>query len=208
MIIHPDHGGTDYEFNLLKEAYDFLKDHAKHSLGELSKELQTIDGTPLTKLGRGLPIIVSAKDCKLCEGKGYKIFFNYKTTGTCPDCQGEGIFSVACKKCKGSGKYKNLRIGKVIGDCNLCGGSGKFYPPYKVASEATFWGIFGRPQYKVLHNGKSIRVNDCKRCNGMGEVDTTDKDKPIYVKCDECDGKGEIQIFNPVIPRGLLGKLG
>jgi len=43
----------------------------------------------------------------------------------------------------------------------------------------------------------------CDKCQGIGTY--MKKDGGEYaVVCDECKGVGEIKMFNPVLPRGLL----
>lgn len=208
FVVHPDHGGTAEEFSILQDAFDFLKPQAVHELGKEVYELQTIDGTPLAELGQGLPITVSAKECEFCEGKGYKVFYNYTQDVTCPACEGEGTFWLPCKKCNGTGDYRHPKTNKVIGECNLCGGNGRFYPRFRRQNvdprDVWSWMIFGRPEFVVLPNGQRRAVNACKECRGHGSVKKERKDKPTYIRCDQCEGTGEIKIYNPVIPRGFL----
>lgn len=205
FVVHPDTGGTEHEFGLLQEAYNLLKGRAVHELGEEVYELQTIDGTPLSKLGQGLPITISARECDICEGRGYKSFINKMTTIKCPDCEGEGTFFLPCKKCGGTGDYKHPRTGKVVGKCNLCGGNGRFYPRHVGKSFGTMGWLndpFG--VRIILPNGHPRQVHRCKKCRGDGEIRVEDKRVLKYMKCSKCEGTGEEQIYNPVLPRGYL----
>ena len=128
----------------------------------------------------------------------------------CPDCEGEGVFFLPCKKCGGTGDYKHPRSGKVVGKCNLCGGNGKFYPKYKKQAPRfrsffeDFNNFFDFELFIKLPNGQTRGVNRCKRCRGSGTARVKDVRFLKYLKCSKCEGTGEEQIFNPVLPRGYL----
>jgi|GEM_PF-2921380 len=205
FLVHPDMGGSDHEFNLLKEAYEFLQSRAVHTLGENVHEFQTVCGTPLADLGKGLPLTVSARECDICNGLGYKGFSDEMREVKCPDCEGEGVFFLPCKKCGGTGDYKHPRSGKVVGKCNLCGGNGRFYPRHVGKAFGTM-GWFSDPfgVGVTLPNGQERRAHKCKRCRGSGTVCVEDVRVLKYLKCLKCEGTGEEQIFNPVLPRGYL----
>lgn len=54
--------------------------------------------------------------------------------------------------------------------------------------------------------GRSI-VNyykPCHRCKGTRTVRSALGGRRVYVKCQVCEGIGEIEIFNPLLPKGLL----
>lgn len=210
---HPDQGGTDEAFNSLKIAYGMMEGKATHSLGAEAKVLKATDGTPLSELGNGLDALVNAVGCETCQGKGYKQYFNAKEVADCDKCEGSGIHFYPCKKCQGSGEYKHPRTGKAVGKCNLCGGTGRFYPRYQQRSHSRTTNAFRsffesihslQPKKVQLPNGKFIPVNNCMECNGNGWKMVENKNKPTYERCWECKGTGEIRIYNPVIPKGLL----
>ena len=208
FVVHPDHGGTDDEFRFLQEAYEFLQTKAVHELGQEVHELQTIDGTPLSELGKGLPITVSAKECDICEGRGWKAFSSFYKEVECPECQGEGTFWLPCKKCGGTGAYKYPK-GDRKGKCYLCGGNGRFYPKYKPRGIPKMFKYMNwvrdlDAKWVKLPNGQDRKVNRCKKCSGEGQVRVEDDKRLSYVKCSKCEGCGEEQIFNPVLPRGYI----
>lgn len=201
FIMHPDSGGNAADFDALKKAYDVLKSFAVSQNGE--GDLMTVDGIPLAELGGGLPLTVSARECSDCEGRGWGSFSETNKTETCPECDGEGVFWLPCRKCNGTGDYKHPRSGKVVGACNLCGGTGHFYPVYKSRVRG-FNRWIRDDRWIVLPDGRRHRVNVCKRCSGEGVVYVPDEGSLLYTKCGRCGGVGEEQIYNPVLPRGLF----
>jgi len=203
--VHPDHGGSNEQFDALKKAYGLMKKLVTHELGLKAEEIKTTCGVLLSELGGGLDPMINAVDCEICNGKGYKIFYSEKNMVDCEICNGSGIHYYSCKKCHGTGNYMHSATKKVIGKCNLCGGSGKFYPRYKPFK--SFPATMPHPRKIKLPNGNFILVNNCKVCNGIGNNLQENKNKPSYEKCWVCEGKGEIQIYNPVIPKGLLTRV-
>ena len=86
---------------------------------------------------------------------------------------------VPCKECKGKG-YLRFHTPEVS-ICNVCQGL--------------------RMVERTNSEGRSyIRI--CYVCNGKGVRWLPDV--PFYQKCWKCKGKGETEIFNPVIPKGRL----
>lgn len=209
MFMHPDRGGTEENFNEIQTAFDLLQNHCSDSEDREKSEV-TIGGKPLSEFGNGYPITESAKICDNCEGRGYKEFKESTNmiSVNCPDCKGDGAFWVPCKKCGGDGKYGSR------GTCFLCNGTGKFYPPYKQSSFNRGNPFFGfmdsvmpmSRSIKTKDGVKWIKVNRCKHCTGHGIVDMPNPDKfhKYYLACDDCGGVGEVKMWNPVIPRGLM----
>ena len=198
---HPDVGGDRTVFERAMRYFETLEKACSNFESCVDKSFsqdKTIDGIPLSNLGKGYPITESAATCDVCCGNGYTNFhdnFAGLISGPCEDCFGTGILSYPCKKCGGSGKY--LRNGKVIGECNLCNGSGRFYPENKRPIRNSF-------NVKYIP-GTMKRAIDCKRCDGIGTVFGYVKNsKLLHRVCDKCDGIGEIKLFNPVLPRGFL----
>lgn len=213
LLCHSDHGGSDGAFIELQEAYDLLKDKA-YVNGHDIKGLETVDGISLSELGKGFPLSVSAHSCDDCEGRGWKKYSSGEIDHyeKCPDCEGEGLHYVKCSRCNGTGDYVNQKTGKVTGKCFGCSGTGKFYPKRNTQTRFRFnmdgeyvWGRNMFYAYKDLPNGPRIPVDYCKKCKGNGKVPVK-KSGFIYGKCDSCDGVGEIKIYNPVIPRGFIGR--
>lgn len=195
-IKHPDHGGAEEEFILLKEAYNVLK---KYAVATNDRKLKTASGIPLSELGHGLSTSVNTKDCHRCKGKGYNEYNKRKgPLISCPDCDGSGAYFLKCKGCQGTGDYKHPKLGLI--DCNLCGGFGRYYPPYKMPRGGLTGGSFKSFIFVNTRDGRTM-VNSCSKCRGDGGISGEVK---VYDKCSTCDGKGEIRIYNPVIPKGLL----
>jgi len=92
----------------------------------------------------------------------------------CSWCMMGWAYSQPCRRCKGTGKFSN-KAGKVVGECFNCKGSG-------------------------IHQCNS--VTRCAVCKGQGyKIVPTGVE---YVVCASCQGVGEIEIYNPVIPKGRL----
>src|SRR5262249_48821004 len=94
----------------------------------------------------------------------------------CALCIGHGWVSFTkCRRCSGTGKYTNKK-GDATFDCYTCKGMGTV---------------------------PSIRIVKCWECNGFGSKYMSTKSM-IYRLCYTCSGTGEIKIYNPVIPKGIL----
>ena len=200
----PDVGGIREEFERAMSFFYTLSNQCtnfgKRPDGSIIEGDKTIEGRKLVDLGKGYPIAENAKTCEACKGKGYTSFRKEcdKKYQTCDDCNGIGLFSYPCKKCNGSGKYS--RHGKVIGECNLCEGSGRFYPENKRP-----WWLRGPYSANKYIPGTMKFGIPCKKCGGSGQVWVpVMSDKLFHSVCYMCDGIGEIRIFNPVLPRGLF----
>lgn len=205
FVVHPDRnqGNVECEEELRKLiiCYEILEkactNFGEKTDGNLIIAEKTVEGYRISELGKGYPIIENATTCDICEGKGYTSFREEGAFElvTCPDCEGIGIFSYKCKKCDGSGEYK--RNGKVVGECNLCNGSGRFYPENKKP-------IYPFEPIKYIP-GTMKRGYNCKKCKGSGMIyGRALTDRLNHTICQKCEGKGEIRIFNPVLPRGLF----
>lgn len=236
---HPDRGGSERLFTELTDAYNFMK--ALASLSTDAKSV-TIDGIPLSQLGKGYPLTKNACTCSTCDGKGYtEETRDREATIECPKCSGHGIISHKCKKCDGTGKVG----GKP---CRTCSGSGRFFPRLQDKE------IIDRTS--VLNSGRLIEIRAsqkmpnmlgriCFECDGEGRIPYEDygfldfrtrktsgiqyvlmmmktahcsqdeakrlldfqaeASQRYFSKCSNCRGIGEIEMFNPVMPRGMLG---
>jgi len=188
---HPDTGGSSELFIQLEKSYKILEFIAIANYTD-NEEL-FISGKNIKEYGCGLPNNVNAKTCENCNGLGYKQFDNYEFCYCeCEKCQGTGVHFYKCKKCYGTGIY--FGIGKTKGcKCKSCKGTGKFFPKYNSKL----------PPSIFIIDGVKTKVNRCELCRGSGEIFGRRKTK-YYLSCDMCDGIGEIQIYNPVLPKGLL----
>lgn len=198
-LAHPDVGGTEKEFQDLSAAFETLSKFATREDG-VEEASTTVDGLSLSELGKGYPLSVSAVTCEGCEGRGYKGYTTVMETRPepCPACRGTALFSYPCKRCQGTGKYKHPNTGKVLGDCNGCKGTGRFVPKADPRKYNVFMlGLRRHP------DGVSY-AHECKECWGSGTVEVPVGSRVAYVKCGQCQGIGEIRVWNPVLSRGFL----
>lgn len=195
--LHPDSGSPDCSeeaFKTLGGAFDNLK--RLYQLGsplfdaEPQEEVEggepqpakmpreTVDGTPLSELGLGLGPTTNGRECIRCEQRGYTITKEHGK-GRCQKCAGRGMQprEYHCKACGGTGKFTQRRSGRVV-DCRVCNGTGKFRHHF-----LTEW---------------------CRACDATGTA-SNDRVTHIYaMKCYECKGTGETEVWNPVLPKGRL----
>lgn len=188
---HPDaskHPEASFRFRQVNEAYITLKDDASILDGAIPLGTRTQEGDEITALGKGLGLTVNGICCDECKGDGYKAVF--QSEKPCPDCRPVDtgtifsffIFQVSpreyrCWKCAGTGFFS--KNGKRIGVCFACQGKG--------------W-----------YRRKRSKHDPCKTCRDLGRVKTSDK---TFYTCQRCEGKGELPMWNPVLPRGLLANL-
>lgn len=175
---HPDRGGDPDEFCVLQEAYELLLEHADQLTREedVAGISYTDDGYPIDALGRGLGFkdVMGSKVCENCDGRGYT------TVQTL-----EQIFepSSTCRKCKG--------MGILMERCPKCRGYGK---------------IMGKicPH---CDGKKRIYAGICPACQGRGwfmGYGYQEVERLKVRRCNRCAGTGEIELFNPVIPRNVV----
>lgn len=182
--LHSDVGGTDEAFIEMKRIYDSLLGAPEILSGHTIQD-RTFSGELLSDLGLGLGPTVNGRDCPRCEHRGYTVSQESKFQ-SCVDCNGSGAIFI-CRSCQGTGQYVNPVKRKV--PCRACGAKG-----FR-AVESRF-GIFQR-----IPNGAVY----CRTCIGTGH---TKKLLEIftYFTCGECNGAGEIKIYNPVILKGSLSQ--
>jgi hypothetical protein len=186
---HPDvskHQKAHERFLQVQEAYACLQSVATVDVIEkVTEKDQTEEGILLKDLGLGLGPTTNGRPCDACNGKGYTSYSCEREV--CPDCRytmatfsfwldSMGIFEYRCRKCKGTGNFS--KNGKVVGTCFNCNGKG--------------W-----------HRVNRRAVNTCQTCKGRMEVDNP-KGTKKHQRCTTCKGTGEILVFNPVLPKGLL----
>ncbi len=193
-ITHPDKNSTSSEkFVQVKEAYDLLK-----NLCEILPPDET-NGLDLSEFGHGLPFNKNGIPCKECEGKGYS--FSVETIDVdveCPKCKGDGANWALCRVCNGTGEWKNKKT------CRVCEGKGKFY---YLAKQRLSRFTFNYYHFVRYIKGRYREVQRCSECSGKGNVAKPLVEKKYYYKCHMCKGCGEIEIYNPVLPKGFFSNL-
>lgn len=182
--LHPDLGGDEEKFKKMQSAYDFLLELQGGSFG-VFKEVEidgvierTVEEILLSELGLGLGPTTNGKDCPRCNHRGYTVRYGRKWT-VCDYCDERGYAprEFSCHACNGTGKFTQRRSERVV-DCRKCDGTG----------------IFKHPRLK----------GRCPKCEGTKTIWGNDENSPIYEVCEKCKGKGEIEIWNPVISKGVL----
>ena len=199
MFKHPDRGGSEEAMVELTDAYNVLKSTELVFAEEgLDKEERTTSGERLVDLGKGYPITTAAVLCDTCSGKGYRE--ETSTWGwdwvTCPTegCEGGQVTGrrEKCVRCGGSKKFsRHGRVVKKDKKCDNCMGVGSIWIPEhpyrcKKCNPETGpfvpFGISKRPGYVREKRSKLVK----------------------YFVCSSCKGIGEVEMFNPVLKRGLL----
>jgi len=201
--VHPDHSvavDAKEQFQILSAAYEFAQTRPDWLLAvdgaTPGEALACDDGTPLSECGNGLGPTTNGRPCTDCGGKGFTSYT--AETIPCPDCRRGGVLGVfieyRCRRCGGDGTFK--KNGRAAGKCFGCQGSGWIQEKRRNSAPDYFrFGFFG---------GSRI-VNHCTTCKGRFEIKNP-RGWLVYVKCHHCKGMGEILIFNPVIPKGLLAQ--
>lgn len=175
--LHPDYEtGSEEVFKRMKQAYDELckTDYVFKSEAETDTPM-TVDGLLLSTLGIGVSNSKNGIACDHCEGKGYTSIASTDFR-FCSLCNGSG-FVIKCPLCKGRGYTVPLP-----GRCHRCIGKG----------------------WLSLTSARGISpIPLCPSCQGSGGFK---RSKPEYkhYKCGDCDGKGEREMFNPLLPKGRM----
>lgn len=185
--VHPDHSiavDAKTQFQALAAAYEFVqlqRDWILCDDGSANSPAQCVDGTLLSDLGQGLGATVNGRPCEPCSGKGFQSYHDDLFAYTpCKDCRTRwltvfrAVIEYRCRRCGGDGNFK--RHGKAIGPCKGCSGNG--WIKAKTSS------------------------NHCVTCKGAGKI--KNEGMLLHNKCSNCKGTGELLVFNPVIPKGLL----
>jgi DnaJ-class molecular chaperone len=182
--LHPDLGGDEEAFKEMRNAYEFLLGLHGKSLGIFkekeidSNSKKTVEGISLHNLGQGLGPTQNGRDCPDCEHRGYTVEFG-REWKYCDYCDDFGYIprEFPCRACNGTGKF--TQASKRVVNCRICNGTG----------------IFKHPYLRTI----------CPKCRGSKTIWGKDESSPKYRVCSKCEGKGEIPIWNPVIPKGRLG---
>jgi DnaJ-class molecular chaperone len=182
---HPDtsrHPQAAERFRRIVEAHEILKDNTEILDGDLctatkaNASATTVTGEVLIELGKGLGPTINGAPCAVCAGKGYAAFRG-ESVQDCPKCRGD-IFNRSthfqCERCEGSGQFK--RNGNIVGKCFQCKGFG--------------W----------IHARSPSTV--CRFCRNTRRQFIPAR--MYFHLCTKCKGAGEIAMWNPVLPKGLL----
>lgn len=178
--LHTDTGGDKDAFIAMKAAYDQLCESPSVVTDHVDTRARTFQGDLLSDLGLGLGM-VNGKDCPQCDHKGYTVSQQLEFD-TCPHCEGCGdVFF--CQACRGTGQYTNP-VGRKV-PCRACHARGT-----RPAPRVGFW-----------MPARGARA--CPKCLGTGRVGKPTQ-KFTYYRCGECNGTGEIKIYNPVLLKNGL----
>lgn len=179
--LHPDNEtfGDAESFIEMQKAYELLAKTPEAFEGAPPSTITTVDGTPLSELGKGLGPTTNGQICPECDGNGYESTEGFGSWKVCDRCiSGRVPRTFTCRPCKGTGKFTQKNSGRIV-DCRVCKGTGVFHHP--------------------------TLTMDCPICGGTATVRIPGQNVSYHI-CWKCKGAGEIKIFNPVIPKGALGK--
>ena len=182
MELHPDRGGDEERFKHIMAAHDIFKSFADDPIVFAPEGASTNGHTRRFETEDGTPL------SELGLGLG-----SMKNGVKCLDCDGRGFREtqrrpiIFCRHCHG--------IGKSSRTCRACSGSGMFR--LRSGRFVTCRKCLGTGEYLL---GKAVA---CQYCNGIGYINAGEA-KIIYYKCFKCGGSGEVEIDNPVIPKGRL----
>lgn len=179
--LHPDNGktGNAEAFLEIQWAYEHLSKTPEAFEGAPPSTITTVDGTPLSELGKGLGPTTNGRICPECDGNGYESVEGFGSWKVCDRCIGGRVpRSFTCRPCNGTGKFTQKNSRRIV-NCRVCRGTGLFNHP-------------------------TLTMN-CPDCDGTATVRIPGQNVS-YHTCWKCRGVGEIKIFNPVIPKGALSK--
>lgn len=170
--------GTKEKFIAMKSAYDFL---VKLEGMDFVYGERAVDGGRLATTD-GTPLY------ELGLGLGAM-----RNGRDCERCQHKGyteernfLGQHSCTKCDWHGRV----LDEV--PCKPCGGTGRFT---QARSGHTV------PCRTCHGRGNKLGYRLCPDCNGKKYVG---EGKVHYVKCYECNGTGEIELFSPLLPKGRI----
>lgn len=165
-INHPDKlNGSTSLMKKINGAYSHIKNLViKDDELELKKE-------DILKAERKNEDIFELFDtCKDCNGTGERVIYHPISIDPCDRCTSRRIFfgwservstgkiKVRCKSCRGSGKFKQQRSGKIV-DCRDCSGNG-----YKYITCPKCKG------HKTIFTKSYTTKEVCYFCGGAGKV--------------------------------------
>ena len=184
---HPDlskHPQAKERFARVNEAYLLLKDDTTIIEQEIVTVTHTEEGDELAKLGRGLGPTTNGVACSECHGVGYRTV--HQLDKACPDCRTNFSFGPLFHHSRIGGRYEYK--------CQKCNGTGEF------SKNGRKVGVCYPCNGTGWHVEKSW-TNRCQTCHGLMLV--MSKHIECYT-CTKCEGVGELPMWNPVLPRGLL----
>ena len=178
---HPDHNRAQNaadQFQQVKVAFALLSasEHLEFSADD-ARHLKTENGIALATLGKGLGPTTNGATCPECDARGFTVY----TFGRedCPDCRDEFIsafFAIRVQRCR---KCNGSGLFRGNGKCFGCEGAG----------------------WRRSRN----HHDQCRTCHGLGSVEKRNGRK-VYNVCGKCKGCGELPMWNPVLPKGLLAR--
>jgi len=171
---HPDQGGTHEDFIKLKDAYDAIMSFNG------DERIFILNGDN-EKVGVTIDGVLLTS-----LGQGFDSPLINSTD--CTNCKGQGYITnitPGCFECNDTGKIIMSRS-----PCHKCKGTGQ-------------------------HADRKGELFPCWRCNGTGMYNKlmecfscfgkySYKRKTHHTVCYHCEGRGQIQIFNPVLPKGRI----
>lgn len=93
--------------------------------------------------------------------------------------------AVKCDACEGLGYTTTINRRLISGEpCPACSGMG------------IIWNYLGWGNIKEWKT--------CQRCQGRGMFSPVYQEKNLYHACTRCNGTGEIEIYNPVLKKGVV----
>lgn len=188
MLEHPDHSKhpqAKERFARVYEAYALLKDDTSILEQEIVTVTHTEEGDELAKLGKGLEPTTNGIACGECHGVGYWTI--HQLDKPCPNCRTN--FDTYGRR------FSPMSIGgRYEYKCRKCGGTGEFSKNGKKIGVC----------YPCRSTGWHVEkgwVNRCQTCRGLMVVAGGCIECHT---CTKCEGTGELPMWNPVLPRGLL----
>lgn len=183
--LHPDTSGypSSKDFGEMKDAFKLLLS------GFIVTELPTatIEGVSLSELGGGLGETVNSNPCNKCDKKGYTTTFS-RERRYCYKCDRNGVSKVPCPPCAGTGRYMQRNTKQIV-VCKNC--RGKRFVTRK----------YGPNVLDILSHQNKY---PCKFCKGTKQFFPKQTQSLVHQICKECNGTGEVKIYNPVIPKGKI----
>lgn len=184
---HPDlskHPQAKERFARVNEAYLLLKDDTTILEQEIVTVTHTTEGDEIAKLGNGLGPTTNGTTCTVCHGVGYSTI--HQLDKPCPDCRTNFSWGPLVHHSRIGGRYEYR--------CRKCGGTGEFSRNGKKI------GVCYPCKGAGWHVEKSW-VNRCQTCHGLMSI--AGRHIECHT-CTKCEGAGELPMWNPVLPRGLL----
>jgi len=153
-------------------------------------------------------------DCKKCSGRG-----KLEDGKTCILCKGTGLYFPRLSREEIESGFSNTKSGnrvvvtrsKILSSifgrvCFECDGDGRISYNRSIFSFMDVVGLgrrvkpCGRDYIDVVIKKTGCTFEEAHRILDF----VSDSERTFYHKCYKCQGVGEIEMFNPVLPRGLF----